>query len=352
MIEFDGRLRAAHIGFDMRPRSNLLADLMMSRSEVDINYAFFTSDGRGSQSGDYDMQVTSANPYINWSSPDEKLELWAMAGYGKGELKVSEVDLRDALTSDVVLRTLGVGVSSSLSKGNNRETRLKADVLSAHIKVGSEHSGGVSVPGVKADANRTRLMLEASRMHILNDGVQPNPSVDVGVRFDDRDGETGTGTEIGIKLRYTDSASGLTVNLSWRTLIRHNRDTENFYDSYYNEWDFSVGGSLHPSVGIDGEGLSFSVNPGYGEIVGDGEPTWQTLLNAVEKDPRMSARVEYGLLAFGGLLTPYSEIPLGGPNKIYRLGARWALDSSLNLKLTGDRRDKGNAISLTGGMRF
>lgn len=352
LIEFDGRLRTAYLGFDMRPRSNLLAGLMMSRSEADINYASFTIDGREAQSGDYDMQVTSANPYINWSAPDRQLELWAMAGHGKGELKISEVDLRDALTSDVVLRTLGVGVSRSLSKSGNREARMRADVLSARTKVESAHSGGTSVAGVKADANRVRLMLEASHTHILDDGVQLKPSVDVGVRFDDQDGETGTGTEVGIKLRYTDSASGLTVNLSGRTLIKHNRDDENGYDNYYNEWDFSIGGSWRSPTGADGQGLSFSVSPGYSEIVDGGQPAWQTLFDAVEKEARMNARVEYGLPAFGGLLTPYSEIPIGGPSKIYRLGARWALNSSLNLKLTGEQRDESHAISLTGEMRF
>lgn len=350
LLEFDGRLRTAYLGFDMRPRSNLLAGLMMSRSEADINYAFFTLDGRAAQSGDYDMQVTSVNPYINWSAPDGQLELWAMAGYGKGELKI--IDSRDALTSDVVLRTLGVGVSRSLSKGNNRDVRMKADALSARTKVESAHSRRVAVPGVKADAHRVRLMLDASRTHILADGVQLEPSVDVGVRFDDQEGETGTGTEVGVELRYTDPTVGLTVNLSGRTLIKHNRDDENGYENYYNEWDFSIGGSWRSTTGADGQGLSLSVGPGYGEVIDGGQPTWQALLGAVENGPRMNARVEYGLPAFGGLLTPYSEMPIGGPSKVYRLGARWALDSLLNLKLTSERRDKDHAVSLTGEMRF
>jgi len=351
-VEFDGRLRTAYLGFDMRPRNNLLTGLMMSRSEVDINYAFFTSDGREAQSGDYDMQVTSANPYINWSAPDGRLELWAMAGYGKGELKISEGDFRDALTSDVVLRTLGVGVSRSLSKGGNREVRMKADVLSARTKVGSARSRGATVAGVKADVHRVRLMLEASRAHILFDSVQLKPSVDMGVRFDDQEEETGTGTEVGVSLRYTDLVTGLTVNISGRTLIEHNRDDENGYEDYYNEWDFSIGGSWRQSAGDDGEGLSFSVGPGYGEIADGGRPTWQALLGAVEKESRMSARVEYGLPAFGGLLAPYSEMPIGESNKVYRLGARWSLDSFLNMKLTGEQRNESHAISLTGEMRF
>jgi len=355
-VEFDGRLRTAYLGFDTRPRGNLLAGLMMSRNEIDVDYAFFDAGSR-TAGGDYDAQVTSAHPYVNWNALDERLELQATVGYGEGELKIDEGDLLDAFTADVVLRTFGIGVSGSLLKSNNREVNMKVDVLSARIKVGSDHIGGAFLPGVKAYANRTRLMIEASRAHILTDGVQLIPSVDAGIRFDDRDGETGTGTEVGVKLRYTDPAFGLTVDFSGRTLIRHNRGAENFYDNYYNEWDFSIGGSLRPSAGADGEGLLFSVNPGYGEIIGGGEPTWQTLLDAAEKEPRMRARVGYGLPAFGGLLTPYSEIPLGGANKIYRLGAQWTLDSSLNLKLTGERQTQNNAahkhaISLTGEMRF
>lgn len=346
-VEFDGRLRTAYLGFDIRPRSNLLAGLMVSHSEVDIDYIYF-DDGRA-KSGDYNVQVTGANPYINWNAPDEQLELWAMAGYGVGD---SEITPRDSgrLTTDMSLQTLGVGVgmSSALVRSDDREMRVKADALVTRTEV----EGDEVLSTVKVDTTRARLMLEASHMHALADGVQLEPSVDVGVRFDDREGETGTGTEVGVKLRYTDPAFGLTIDFSGRTLIRHNRGDENHYENYYNEWDFSIGGSWRSTAGVDGQGVSFSVNPGHGEIIDGDQPTWQTLLDAVEKKRRMSARVEYGLPTFGGLLTPYSEIPLGESNKVYRLGAHWSLDSFLNLKLTGERHDKNHAISLTGEMRF
>lgn len=99
------------------------------------------------------------------------------------------------------------------------------------------------------------------------------------------------------------------------------------------------------------------MSPGHGEIAGDRQPNWQALLNTYENKPRMTVRPGYGLPAFDGLLTPYSEMPVGGPNKIYRLGAHWTLGPLLNLKLTGERYDKDNAVNehailITGKVRF
>lgn len=362
LLEFDGWERVAYLGFDAYPRDNLLAGLMVSRSKSEIDYTAFDNTGSWRESGDYDARITSVNPYINWSAPDGKLELWAMAGYGEGD---SDLDLYppsnavqlitdptryiSQVTFDLKGQAISVGGNKRLLKRGASKLRLEFDALQVKSEI---KSSDVLILNSVTRGERLRVALEAEHAHIATGGVQLKPSAGVRVRFDESGEETGTSIEVGFKLLYTDPNLGLTVDFDGRTLIRHNRGDENYYENYYNEWDFSIGGSWRSMTGADGEGLSFSVSPGYSEIIAGGQPIWQTLLDAAEKEPRMSARVEYGLPAFGGLLTPYSEIPLGGPNKIYRLGARWALDSSLNLKLTGDRRDKGNAISLTGGMRF
>ena len=82
------------------------------------------------------------------------------------------------------------------------------------------------------------------RIHTTAGGVRLEPSVNVGVRFDGENGETGTGTEVGVRLRYTDPTLGLTVNFSGRILIRHKRGDENFSEDYYNDWNFSISDSI------------------------------------------------------------------------------------------------------------
>ncbi len=351
-LELDGRLRTAYFGLDTRLRDNLLAGLMVSRSEANIGYTAFTATT--SQGGDYDVHLTSANPYISWNTPDGRLDLWGMTGYGEGDVDIIPNNTGQRVTADLTMRTISVGGSRRLLKRGTSELRLKADALQIRYEV---ENGDVIVGVVKGE--RIRVAVEAVRIHTTVNGVRLEPSVDLGVRFDDRDGETGTGIEVGVGLRYTDPALGLTVDFNGRTLIRHNRGDRNSYENYYNEWDFSIGGSLRPVAGTGGQGLSFSVFPDYGKTADDGQAVWrQGLLNTDERKPRMNTRISYGLPSFGGgQLTPYGETTLGGANKIHRLGVRWELGSLLDMELAGERREKENAVAghavlLTGEVRF
>ena len=78
------------------------------------------------------------------------------------------------------------------------------------------------------------------------------------MRHDGGDAETGTGVEVGGRIRYTDAGSGLTVEANARKLIAHE-------DSGYEEW--GAGGSVRLDPGASGRGLSLSLAPGVGHAV-------------------------------------------------------------------------------------
>ena len=62
-----------------------------------------------------------------------------------------------------------------------------------------------------ADASRVRLVLEGGRAFALSETATLRPTLELGVRHDGGDAETGTGLEIGGGIAWTDAASGLSV---------------------------------------------------------------------------------------------------------------------------------------------
>ncbi len=339
-VDWDGDLFSAHLGADARLRDDLLVGLAVSWSRVDLDY----SDP--DRSGDYELDLTSFHPYVGWSALSGKLDLWATVGYGWGDLEIA--DETQQASSDVEMRTVAVGGLGRLLKVGATTLRLKGDALLTEMEVeGSDEMAALTV-----DARRVRMILEGSRTHTLADGAQLEPSLEVGVRHDGGDGETGFGAELGGGVRYSNPVMGLTLEGRARTLV--GRDS-------YGEW--GVNGLIRLERG-NGRGLSFNLSPGYGKTGSGTQRLWQQGLHDKidgERDygARMDLRLGYGLPAFGGrgLLTPYSELTFGDSARNYRLGMEWELGALFELNLTGERHESSDgaadhAIMLKGEVRF
>ncbi len=339
-VDWDGDLFSAHLGADARLRDDLLVGLAVSWSRVDLDYSV---PGR---SGDYELDLTSFHPYVGWSALSGKLDLWATVGYGWGDLEIA--DETQQASSDVEMRTVAVGGLGRLLKVGATTLRLKGDALLTEMEVeGSDEMAALTV-----DARRVRMILEGSRTHTLADGAQLEPSLEVGVRHDGGDGETGFGAELGGGVRYSNPVMGLTLEGRARTLV--GRDS-------YGEW--GVNGLIRLERG-NGRGLSFNLSPGYGKTGSGTQRLWQQGLHDKidgERDygARMDLRLGYGLPAFGGrgLLTPYSELTFGDSARNYRLGMEWELGALFELNLTGERHESSDgaadhAIMLKGEVRF
>ncbi len=339
-VDWDGDLFSAHLGADARLRDDLLVGLAVSWSRVDLDYSV---PGR---SGDYELDLTSFHPYVGWSALSGKLDLWATVGYGWGDLEIAN-EAQQA-SSDVEMRTVAVGGLGRLLKVGATTLRLKGDALLTEMEVeGSDEMAALTV-----DARRVRMILEGSRTHTLADGAQLEPSLEVGVRHDGGDGETGFGAELGGGVRYSNPVMGLTLEGRARTLV--GRDS-------YGEW--GVNGLIRLERG-NGRGLSFNLSPGYGKTGSGTQRLWQQGLHDKidgERDygARMDLRLGYGLPAFGGrgLLTPYSEVTFGDSARNYRLGMEWELGALFELNLTGERHESSDgaadhAIMLKGEVRF
>ena len=121
----------------------------------------------------------------------------------------------------------------------------------------------------EADVTRLRLGLEGSRAFRSGAGAALTPSLDIGVRHDGGDAETGFGVDIGAGLAWTDPASGMKAKVDARGLLTHE-------DGGFRErgiagsfaWDPSPSSGLGPSltlrhsVGVSAAGgVSALLNP-------------------------------------------------------------------------------------------
>ena len=347
-VDFDGDLFSAYLGLDTKPRDDLLIGLTLSWSQGNLDYQRSELERKG----DYKLDLTSINPYVGWEVLAGKLDLWATAGYGWGDLKITD-DGSDQASSYVEAWDVAVGGNIQLSQATSPVLfRLKSSALLSEMDV----EGSDDIAGLDVDASLLRMVLEGTDKYLLADGAYVEPSLEVGVRYNGGDGETGFEAELGAGFRYINPIAGLTLEGRAHTLV--GRDN-------YNAWGLS--GLMLLEQGSNGRGLSFSLSPGYGNTNSGTEKIWKDgLRDEISGDQdyslRLDTRIGYGLTAPGvrGLLTPYSEMTFGGSDRSYRLGIRWELDSLLDLNLTGERIESNSSTAdraidramLKGNIRF
>ena len=278
-LDWDGDLSGVHLGVDARLGDNLLVGVAASRMQGDFAYK---DDNAGDRmdlgKGEYGLNMTSAHPYIGWGAG--QLDLWATAGYGEGKLEITEKG--EAMrSSDVDLRTVGAGGSGQLWGVGASRYRLKGEAMRSELEV--KGAAGAA----KVEAVRLRAALEGSHSRTLSDGGLFESSLEVGVRYDGGDGETGSGAEIGGRLGYRNPVTRATVEVRARTLLGHSGD--------YEEW--GVQGSLAVQPGSDGQGLSLSLITSYGETGSGIQELWR---NGLLKDGDDNAAANLLSRASGG----------------------------------------------------
>ena len=355
---WDGTVLTGQLGIDTRLRDDLLAGLALSRSVGEFDYT--AGAGLAPVRGGYESRMTSVHPYLGWALP-QGLDLWATLGYGRGEIEIDDPQVRGLYPdkpvrrSDTTLKTAAMGAlgplmsDGSLIEGGTTTLMLKGEASVARVEVAGN---GDLIEKETVHANRLRLALEGSHEQALASGGSLTPSLELGLRRDGSDGETGGGIEIGGGLRYRDPATGLTVEGSGRVLAGQGD---------YREWGF--GGSVRFDPGAGGRGLSFSLLPAWGETASGVDRLWDQDVAELASDDtaandnvppmRLDSELGYGFGALGGrrLLTPYGGFALAGEgSRRYRIGGRFEIGSSLNLSLEGERREPANAAAAEHGV--
>ena len=191
---------------------------------------------------------------------------------------------------------------------------------------------------------RFRTGLEGSRAYTLVGRLSLRPSVEVGLRHDGGDTETGAGLDVGAGLVMADASTGLAVDLRVRTLVLHQAEG-------FRELGLALSLSYTPTPSTP-LGLTARVAPSWGgQATSGAEALWgrETMAGlasgGVADGTRLEAQVGYGLAVgrrFVG--TPQVGVGTSERGRDYRLGYRLGLlggtDPAFDLGVEAVRRER------------
>ncbi len=319
-LDYDGDVVSAHLGIDTRLRTDLLAGVSVAWAQGMVDYR-----DESNVTGKSKTTLTSINPYVGWQA-SERMNLWAAAGYGWGEVEVNDQSAEKE-DSDMDQQMVAAGINGLLYEADATTLRLKAEAAFTWADI----DGSGTLESMNLNASRQRLLIEGAHVQKLASGATLTPSLELGVRHDGGDGDTGSSIEAGGGLRYNDPESGLTVEGRARTLLNHSDD--------YDEWGMS--GLVQLDPGAAGVGLALMVQPAWGHTASGVQRLWDTggVALANQAAGRVNARLAYGIGSAWdgqGVLTPYTDMLLSGDgSRRLSLGSRFDIGTSLRISLEG-----------------
>ena len=337
----DGEVVTGVLGADAE-WDRMLTGIAVSLSEGE---GTFESPGvdRG-ESGGIESTLTTVSPYARVRLT-ERLSTWGLVGFGTGGMTIRFDDGSMApIRTDIGMSMGALGARGALltqGASGGMDLALKADAF--FVRVDSEKAANSAE--TEADASRVRLVLEGGRRFDFSDAASLRPSVELGVRYDGGDAETGAGLELGGGLAFSDSASGLSVEVKARMLLEHD-------DSDYEEWGASA--SVRYAPRSDGRGLSLRAGSSWGAAAGGVERLWSQAagLSGGNADPgaRFDAELAWGFDVPRALLTPYAGVSLAGSGETWRAGARWKLGPAYEVNLEANLTEPANGERPEGGV--
>ena len=356
----DGDVTTVTLGADAA-RGRWLGGLALAHSVGAGGYraGIATAADMGNSSGKPESSVTSVHPYLRFKA-SEHLSFWGVLGYGKGELtlETERAGNRRHWNTGIEMwmaaaGARGVLVAAKDTGGFELAARTDAQFMRMSSASATEAAESGRLAAARAETSRLRLAMEGSYRFAFEGGQTLVPSLEVGLRHDGGDAETGAGIEVGGSVRYADPKLGFTVEAKMRGLIAHE-------DADYAEWGAS--GSLRFDPGAGGRGLSLTLSPAWGAATGRAGRlrALHDVRGLAANDPlrpaaRLAAEAAYGLAAFGGrgAMTPFVGMALAeAGDRTWRTGIRWTLGAELAFGVEGTRREAANENAPDHGIAF
>ena len=277
----------------------------------------------GPSGGQMTTSMTGFYPWVGYQVND-RVSVWGTTGYGTGALSLTP-DGQSALETGVSMMMSAVGTRGELV--GSRATggfslAFKADAL--WVGAASELLDGPAgrLNASEAGVTRVRTALEGSRGYTLAGGrLSLTPSVEVGLRRDGGDAETGAGMDVGGGLAFSDTVTGLSLDVRVRTLVVH--QAEGFTD---RGMSLSLGWDPSPSSPL---GLTATVAPSWGgQAQGGAETLWNNQMvygmgshQMYGAGGQLNAEVGYGLPVGARLVgTPRVGLTTSEYGRDYRVG--------------------------------
>ena len=170
-----------------------------------FRYRWIRSDG------DTDMDIAGAtgSTYTLLAADEGKVIKVGVTFTDDGGTEETLVSLATAAVSVALIATFE-NVPDEADESGGLDLALRGDAF----LVETESEAAANTVATKADASRLRLILESSWSLETGGGGLLTPGLDLGLRHDGGDAETGTGVELGGSLRYADPGSGFSIEAS------------------------------------------------------------------------------------------------------------------------------------------
>ena len=325
-VSFDGEVASGLLGADWT-RGDWTAGLAVSHSRGDGAY-------RGAGGGTVSATLTGLWPWVGHSL-GERLSVWGVAGYGDGSLtlepRAEDGTRAEVIRTDLDLMMAAAGLRGVALDGGRDELTLAVKTDAMVVRTGSDavSGSGGNLAAAEAEVTRLRLGLEGSRPFRLADGSTLTPRMEIGLRHDGGDAETGFGADIAAGIAWTDPESGLGAALRGRGLLAHEAKG-------FEERGLSASFTWDPVTGDRGPRLSLTQTAGGSSPGGAGALLGGTALAGLAangngnglQQRRLEARFGYGFGALGDRFTstPEAAVGLSNAGRDYSLGWRLADD--------------------------
>ena len=333
---FAGREEALSLGGDVRTmmfgadyaKGPLVAGLSLSNSRGLGDYAGVTA-------GQVASAVTGLYPWLGYKLSD-RVSVWGVTGYGKGALTLTPGE-GAPLTSGLSMAMAAAGTRGELVAGGATgfELAFKADALWVGTSIDGVEGPGGNLTATAAAVTRFRTGLEGARGYTLAGRLSLRPSVEVGLRHDGGDAETGAGMDVGGGLVVSDTSTGLAVDLRVRMLVVHQAEG-------FRERGMALSLSYNPTPSTP-LGFTARVAPSWGgEATSGAEAMWgrETMTSmahgGVADGNRLDTEIGYGLPVGNRFVgTPRAGVSTSEYGRDYRLGYGMQVleQGKLNLEL-------------------
>ena len=298
--------------------------------------------------GEVTSSLTGAYPYVGFDVVPGRLVLWLAGGYGLGGLRLAPRG-GEPLETGIGMLAGSAGVRATLVPAEVAAGfALGLNVDGMLMQATSDAVAGLAATTV--DVNRLRLGLAGSYALAVGGGALLTPSVEVGLRRDGGDADTGFGMDIGGGLSVRHPGLGLAAGLHGQALMVHDTaGTVEWGASGWLAWDPNPASELGPSL---------TVSPAIGaRPEGGAAALWSRDTLAGLDGPRRAApaagRIEakfgYGLPLAGGTGTPWAGIGLSEGEREYRLGYEFQVGppaaADVRIAVEAKRREAGSAAA-------
>ncbi len=345
-LSLSGEVTGAMLGADWtRERSTM--GLMLSHARGEGSY-------RGADSGKVSSTVTGLYPYGRYAVTD-RVTVWGAAGYGAGTLTLTP-DGKSTYEADMDLAMAAAGLRGTVVEAppeGGPELAVKTDAMAVRTSSeATEDSAGGKLAAATADVTRLRLGLEGTWRGLEIGTGTLVPRLEIGVRHDGGDAETGFGLDLGGGLAWSDPGTGLRAEVSGRGLLTH--ESAGFRERGIAGsfgWDPTPGSDRGPSLTLS-QTMGVSARGGADALLGR-----TTLAGLAANDNgdelerrRLELRLGYGFGAFGDRFTATPEAGFGmsAGHRDYSLAWRFVRDrrggdiGSLEFSLEARRRESAN----------